>query len=344
MTTTHRRLALEYVIPLRWSDDADLAEFSGYLAQLSRIVDLTVVDGSDHQLFTRHAAAWHRVARHLPVGEWPGRNRKVAGVVTGVLAARHDRVVIADDDVRCGREQLVDIAARLDRAELVRLQNVFRPLPWRARWDSGRILLNRAFGSDYPGTLGVRCSAFVAAGGYDGDVLLENLQLIRTITAAGGREDRADGLFVARRPCTARRFLEQRVRQAYDGFAQPARRAVEASLLPAIVLTVRRRPRALPLLAVAVIGTAEIGRRRAAGTTAFDATSAFWAPLWTVERAVTIWMAVAASLSGGARYRGDRIPVAATRPRPAPLAGVRDTGGMRSGQHDAEPRSLATAS
>ncbi len=162
MTTTHRRLPLEYVVCLRWSGDEDFSEFTGSLEQLSRIVDVTVVDGSVYPAFGRHAAAWNRFARHQPVGQWPGRNRKVARVVTGVLAA-----------------------------EIVRPQNVCRPLAWHARWDTAGILLNRAFGSDYPGTLGARRSTFVAVGGYDGDVVFGNLQLIATITAAGGREDRA---------------------------------------------------------------------------------------------------------------------------------------------------------
>lgn len=52
------------------------------------------------ELFARHAAAWEPYARVVPPGAWPGRNGKVRGVMTGVALARHDAVVIADDDVR----------------------------------------------------------------------------------------------------------------------------------------------------------------------------------------------------------------------------------------------------
>ena len=82
MTTAHRPLPVEYVIPLRWADDRNLPELTQYLRDLHTWVDVTVVDGSDAELFAAHAAAWPMV-RHLPVGDWPGRNRKVAGVVTG---------------------------------------------------------------------------------------------------------------------------------------------------------------------------------------------------------------------------------------------------------------------
>jgi len=304
----------EYVVPLRWSKGTDLGEFTGYLRFLRDWVDVTVVDGSDPEVFAVHATAWSGLVRHLPVGDWPGRNRKVAGVVTGVLAARHECVIIADDDVRYQPEQLAGMVSRLAGGDLVRPQNVFHPLPWHARWDTARSLLNRVFGSDYPGTLGVRKSAFQRVGGYAGDVLFENLQLIRTITAGGGRQIRADDLFITRRPPTTRTFLEQRVRQAYDDFAQPARLLLEASWLPVLLTAAARRPAVLPVLLGVPVLLAEIGRRRHHGRSVFPATSAWWAPLWTLERAVTVWVAVGQRFRGGARYRGQRLLTAATRP------------------------------
>jgi hypothetical protein len=56
VTSAGERLAVEYVLPLRWDDDAGLDELAGYLAGLSAVVDVTVVDGSPEPLFGRHAA------------------------------------------------------------------------------------------------------------------------------------------------------------------------------------------------------------------------------------------------------------------------------------------------
>src|SRR5205085_6247973 len=130
----------------------------------------------------------------------------VAGVHTGVAAARHERVVLADDDVRYGPEQLARVAALLEAHDLVQPQNVFDPLPWHARWDTARTLLNRALGADFPGTLGVRRSRFIAMGGYSGDVIFENLELIRTVEASGGTTLSALDLYVRRLPPTSARF------------------------------------------------------------------------------------------------------------------------------------------
>ena len=313
---------LEYVVPLRWRPGTDPTELTGYLHRLSREVDVTVVDGSEDAVWERHHALWSGFLRHLRVQEWPGRNGKVAGVVTGVRLARSEQVVIADDDVRWTPEQLRRAVALLGDADLVRPQNYFHPAPWHARWDTGRTLLNRALGADYPGTYALRRSTFLAMGGYDGDVLFENLELSRTVRAAGGTELTVPDLLVRRCPPEAGHFWGQRVRQAYDDFAQPARLAVEASLLPAAGLlavglrsrSVRRRRWAgagLAAEALLPVVLAELGRRRAGGRAVFPADAALWTPLWVAERAVCVWLAVGRRLGGGVPYAGERLVTAA---------------------------------
>ncbi|MFP3467005.1 glycosyltransferase [Leifsonia sp. SIMBA_070] len=316
-------LDAEYVLPLRWPDDAGLDELVGYLTGLRDLIDVTVVDGSSPELFARHARALPAGVRHLPVAPRPGRNGKVAGVMTGLHAARHEVVVIADDDVRYDEGALRAVVGMLDAADLVRPQNVFSPAPWHARWDTGRSLLNRALGHDYPGTLALRRRVLLDAGGYDGDVLFENLELIRTVQAVGGGVIAADRIGVARRPPALRHFLGQRVRQAYDDFAQPARLLAELSVLP-LALASLRRPRRLLLGVAGVVALAEAGRRRAGGRRLFPATASLWAPLWLAERAVCVWLALGARLRGGVRYSDGRLLRAAT-----PLRELR----RRTGEH-----------
>ncbi|MDP9396864.1 MAG: glycosyltransferase family 2 protein, partial [Actinomycetota bacterium] len=244
--------AASYVLPLKWSaadsTPAQIEELAGYLRRLAReLDDVIVVDGSDPEVYARHAQAWGDCVRQLPPDpRLHFANGKVNGVVTGVAAARHDKVVLADDDVRYDAGGLDRVLALLDGAEIVRPQNVFDRWPWHARWDTARSLLNRAWTADYPGTFGLRRAVFVHAGGYDGDALFENLEMIRTLEAHGAREARPLDLFVVRAAPEADRFWNQRPRQAYDDFAQPGRLALWLSVLPAVARCVaRRRPRAL---------------------------------------------------------------------------------------------------
>ncbi len=232
---------------------------------------------------------------------------------TGIGLAQGEVVIIADDDIRWDEEGL-ERAWRLARdSGAVRPQNFFSPMPWHARWDTARTLINRAVGADYPGTLVVRKSVLEATAGYDGDTLFENLELLRTVEASGARVTNADDLFVRRLPPSTRHFWSQRVRQAYDDFALPARMALWLTLAPlALWLRIWRRPRALAAGLGLSIGVAEVGRRRAQGAKVFPASAPLLAPLWLAERAVCSWLAVAARVGrGGIRYNGAIVARAA---------------------------------
>ncbi|WP_406078555.1 glycosyltransferase [Micromonospora sp. NBC_00858] len=319
-------LPMAYVLPLRRTTDVGRAELTDYLRWLGDRVEVTVVDGSPPDLFARHAAAWRGLnLRHLPPDPTlHGLNGKVIGVLTGVRGAGHEHVVIADDDVRYDDAGLRAVHRLLGRVDLVRPQNYFDPLPWHAWWDTGRTLLNRAFGADYPGTLAVRRSTFLGMGGYDPNVLFENLELIRTVRAYGGTEAAPAWLYVRRLPPDAAHFRGQRVRQAYDDLAQPARLLTVLAVLPALAAAVAaRRPGLLLGAAAGTVALAELGRRRAGGSTVFPPTTALSAPLWLLERGACGWLAVGRRfLLGGARYGNTRIRQAAhPTSRLRPLAG-----------------------
>ena len=309
-------IELTYVLPLRWDAEAegDVEEMTGYLRELSRHVPVIVVDGSPGPIFADHAHRWGGMVRHVPPDPLPPvANGKVTGVITGVRLAATERVVIADDDVRYGAGALAAMHDLLGQADVVRPQNYFDPLPWHACWDTARSLLNRSLGADYPGTLGVRRSMFLRMGGYDGDTMFENLELIRTVLAHGGRERRAGGLFVRRLPPSTDRFWAQRVRQAYDDLAQPARLVFFLALLPALAVTPsRHRLRAVAAGAGVAVVLAEVGRCRDGGGADFPRTASLLAPVWVAERAVCVWWALALRLLlGGIRYRGGVVPTAA---------------------------------
>jgi hypothetical protein len=316
VSTGHHSVELTYLVPLRADDDTDLHDLVDYLRRLARSVDdVLVVDNSEPEHFVRHRAQFGPAVRVIRP-ELETANGKVGNVVTGVHHARGERVMIADDDVRYELGQLADVARRLDRAAIVRPQNYFRPLPWHARFDTARTLLNRVATGDWPGTLAVRRSAFVDAGCYRGDVMFENLELVRTLQAAGHRESLALDVLVERRPPSARHFWRQQVRQAYDEFARPHRLVVSLALLPAAVVAIaRRRSRALAAAALWCGVMAELGRRRAGGRAVFPATSSLLAGPWLLWRSACSWGALVARLRGGVEYRGTRLRDAASSPR-----------------------------
>jgi hypothetical protein len=329
-------VAVTVVVPLR-SPIPNTAIGSRLGALAAEVGEVLVVDGSPPPVQDIHARTWPQQVRHLrlQLGDRTP-NGKVGAVLAGACAARHDIVVLADDDVTWTRPQLERAHAVMANTDLVclRPQNRYRTLTAPARWDTARILIGRAFGGDWPGTMVVRRSALIDDG-YRGDVLFENLELERTLAVRGATAvDLA--LVVDRDPPRLDRFLEQRVRQAYDELARPAHLLAQLAILPTLILGRRRAALALSIGAMAL---AEVGRRRSDGRSAYTATSALWAPAWVLERSITSWLALACRVRGGVRYRDGRFRAAATPGRrlrriaadPSP-AGV----GARSGPHESD--------
>jgi len=312
---------LTYLVPIRAAGPPD-PDLTAYLEQVAGWCPVLVVDGSAPEVFAAAHRSWSPFATHI--GPDPARrcaNGKVHGVLTGLDRIGTELVVIADDDVRYDRPALAEIAAELrrvdDPVDVIVPQNHFvaaagRTLPWHARWDTARTLVNRVTGGDFPGTLACRLAA--VGPGYDGDVLFENLELLRTVEARGGRYERRSELYVARRPPTTRHFLGQRVRQAYDELARPARFAAWSTVLPlaagGLGLSRHRRPvgaaAVLAALVAAPVVAAEAGRRRGQGRSHFPVTASLLAPAWALERSVTVWLALLCRMRGGVGY-GDGI-------------------------------------
>lgn len=307
-------LALSYLLPLRASTpDPDLRDYVRWLS--GTVADVVIIDASSSEVRTVHEGWWRGRVRHLPPD--PARrcrNGKAWGVLTGLDHVRHDAIVIADDDVRWNRAGLRRVLSMLECAEVVAPANYYDPQPWQARYDTARVLVQRALGGDWPGTFALRRHSLAPLGGvYDGDVLFENIELTRTVAACGGRCLWPLDLFVARRPPTTGHLLGQRVRQAYDEFARPAHLMASLAVLPAVLAALAHRRPALPAIVVlAAVCAAWQGRRRDNGTQVYPPSSVALAPLWLLERSITMWIALAYRLRGGIPYAGNRVPRAAS--------------------------------
>jgi len=304
-----------YILPICRDHPEDLGTLPGYLYWLSHHIEVLVVDASAADVFAHHASAWGPHVAHLPPDpDLSTPNGKVGNVLTGVRHAGHEYLIVADDDIRYDLPALRRVVNELHRVHVVRPQNYFQPLPWHARWDTARSLLNRLWGGDWPGTLGVRRSILQVTGGYDGAVLFENYELVRTVLAAGGQEAAPLDLYVRRLPPTARHFWSQRVRQAYDEQCRPLRFVLSLLLLPLLLtLVMHRQWRLVSGVCGVSMLAAEGGRRRGGGTAIFPASASLLAPAWLMERAICIWLALACRfLLHGVRYGNSRLAQAAT--------------------------------
>jgi hypothetical protein len=276
--------------------------------------EVLVVDGSPPEVFAEHKEAWRSVCRHEPVNmQYKYLNGKVNGIHTGVAVAAHDRIILADDDIRYTPADVRRMAELLKDYDMVRPQNYFRPLPVWARTEAARMLINRAWiaEGDYSGTLGITRNAMLRAGHYDGDVLFDNEEIVRHFRLKGARIKYARDFFLLKLPPTFEKWIEQRPRQAYEDFVMRAKTLFFASLPLVLALTWMKGGWVLSLIYVAVISfgaCVAAARGLTDGATEFFPTRiVFYAPLWIAERCVSTYWAFYWYLTRGGYPFGDQI-------------------------------------
>lgn len=306
-----------YLLPIRRTriDRLEIAGFNEYFHMLKAAgYEVLVVDGSPGHVFRAHAHAWRESARHVEVDpQFRFLNGKVNGVHTGVALAQCEKIILADDDIRYTADDVRKMCRLLDGFELVRPQNYLAPLPWWARLEGARMLINRGVlrTGDYPGTCGLRRSAMLRVGHYDGDVLFDNEELVRHFIVQGASVCHANDFFILKRPPTLGKWREQRPRQAYEDFVMRAKTLTFMAMLPLAALIALQGGGAallvyLVVLSVTSIVLAERGRRGSARRY-FPAHVPLHAPLWVLERAVSVYWALYWRLRYGGYPFGDKL-------------------------------------
>jgi hypothetical protein len=306
-----------YLLPIRRTqiDDAEILGFCEYFETLVRAgCEILVVDGSPAAVFAAHKDAWGDIARHVQVDpQYRYLNGKVNGIHTGVALAAHERIVIADDDIRYTAENIALMCKLLDEHELVRPQNFLSPLPWWGRMEAARMLVNRGVlrTGDYPGTCGIRRSAMFRVGHFDGDVLFDNEEIVRHFIVQGAVVCHARNFFILKRPPTFKKWCEQRPRQAYEDFVMRAKTAAFMAVLPlalmACVLAGSAGFLSFTLLVAAISILLAARGRRGQARSVFPSWVTFYAPLWVFERALSVYWALYWRLRYGGYPFGDRL-------------------------------------
>jgi hypothetical protein len=311
-------LSCAYVLPIRRTrfDPGDAARLRQYLEVLKEAgYEVIVADGSVPDVFDQYARILGAICRHVPVDRRFGYlNDKVNGIYTGIELASSDRIILADDDIRYSAANIHTIIRLLDHNDVVRPQNFLDPLPWWAKMEAARMLINRAVlrAADYPGTCAFRRRRMLASGRYDGDVLFDNEEIIRHLAQHGCTLAYAEDLFVRKCPPTFRKWIEQRPRQAYEDFGMRLKTTLFLALLPlscligggfgiggltVFILT-------LSLLAMLI---AARGRARGKARQFFPAHCCFYAGFWVLERTLSTYCALYWYVTRGGYPFGDRV-------------------------------------
>lgn len=301
--TATRDFQCSFILPIRRVkfDSTESDRLAAYYQLLrSAGCEVLVVDGSPSPVFEQHKERWQGVSRHVPPDpKYTYLNGKVNGVHTGVDLASCERIILADDDIRYRPADVLRMCDLLDKFEMVRPQNFINPLPLWARLETARILINRGVlkAGDYPGTCGLRRSTMLGMDPYDGDVLFDNEEIVRHFAVNGADVNYAVDFFIQKLPPTFTKWLEQRPRQAYEDFVMRAKTAAFLAVVPitlslGLLLGVRAAIFLAVLLSFISVLLSTRGLLRNAAYRFFPVSSPLFAPLWILERSLSVYWAV----------------------------------------------------
>ncbi len=264
--------------------DDDLRSLARYLSTLGLAgCEVLIVDGSSPRQFEERRRILRWVGRHVAAGG-------VDVVHAAVDLAGCEKVIVASADARYGVEQVRAICELLERHEVVEPQEYVEPLTWWGGIDAGRLLLHRGVDRipHQRATFAFRRAA---------------LRPLRVFTETAsdaarllmqGSEVHAAHVFVRREPPRLSRWLAARALEASADLAVPRRSAFFLAIVPLIA-------------AIAVIGGWRIAggyagmmafasvvlavRGRAGAGKFFPLRACLFAPLWIVERSLTMYWA-----------------------------------------------------
>lgn len=276
-----RRCSYLVVLETASGSSSELRELAVYLSNLAvSNFEVIVVDASDSEENSR-VLRW--VSRYVPARP---QHRSAFGAVDAVRAAVDlascDKVIVADAQVRYSEQSLDDLCELLEVHEVVEPQDYFDPMPW---WVSPLRRRASTFGFRRLAVRGLRMIELTPSP-RDG---------VRRLASQGAEVFSAVRLFVRRIPPAFSDWLRDLPRRADEDFAVPMKAALFFMLLPsligiAVVAGLRVAGSIAGVMAFVSIVLALHGRISTGRVIPWRA--CFFAPLWILERSVSIYCAL----------------------------------------------------
>ena len=307
---------ISIVVPIKVGSMAPLEGFAECYRELLRAdpdVDLIVADDSAPDVFDRLdrlLGGFPRVDHFRPGLEFrTGANGKTNQVRAAIPRCHGDHVLMIDDDYRPTTETMTLLRAELGQRRVVRaITRLSRPrmtdLVERAGMFTGL-----ALGPDYfCGNLAFDRD-LVSPGFPRGDGLFDELTLVRELRTLGAESRMVTEPWYPISSVGDGKFLQQRIRYAYEMLKHPGRALLYVAVAPTLALLLVARPAAAVALAVVLtIGAALLGL---VGQWRYPrlAPAFTWllAPVYFWFIPFAMWLALAFYVTGGMPYGGRRV-------------------------------------
>jgi hypothetical protein len=280
----------------------ELKTLAQYLSALSLAdCDVVVLDPSPRTQFDEHARILRWVGRHVAVRPEHRAPGGIDVVRAASVEAACEKVIVAAEDIRYTPEAVAQLCDLLEAHEVVEPQDYLDPMPWWGGIETGRILLHRGIEPqpDHGATFGFRRSALRALRAL-GPATTADAQA-RRLAAVGAEVHPAADVFVRREPGALADWIASRPRSAGADFVLPMKSAFFFAILPLLAVLLllggaRLAGGYLGMLAFASVGLALRGR--AGASSFFPLRACLFAPVWVLERSVSVYWALLRKVRG----------------------------------------------
>ncbi|HUJ12685.1 MAG TPA: hypothetical protein VL284_02760 [Thermoanaerobaculia bacterium] len=278
----------------------ELRELAAYLTELA-LSDFEVVIVDSSESFDRNRQVLRWVGRHLCARpQHLGVFGKVDAIRAAMDVAACDKIIVADSSVRYCSDSLDQVALLLELHEVVEPQDYFDPLPWWGVIEAGRVLVHRSIASapDHGATFGFQKRAVRGFRSLD----YSSDRCVRRLASQGADVFSAMRVFVRRIPPAFSQWLRSLPKQAEEEFAIPVKAALFFMLLPvaiALLLTGGTVLAAAYGGLIAFLAIALAIRGRAGASAFFPRRACLFAPLWILQRSLSIYWALLWRAGGG---------------------------------------------
>jgi hypothetical protein len=237
-------------------------------------------------------------------------------IKSGLKVATGEVIILADDDVELSIESIREIADKIEPNTIMRPMVALNPATLMNYIDQSSIFVVNTTCRDrqFWGILGFHSSMKLHALEAPEDTLFDELSLFRALSPSFVQSEYRTYVVI---PCrldrTVEKFLEQRVRYAYENLAYPLRTVAFATIIPILwasaygfsfgVAAMFAGVGVAVSIAIALLGWLEYGE-----PAGLPMTPCFVAPIWVLCQAIFVWPAIfMVSFRRGVLFSGAKL-------------------------------------
>ncbi|MGW5955902.1 glycosyltransferase [Bacillus mycoides] len=315
-------MKLSIVIPVKLKLDEHIMEFVNHTISLAKDiqnedVQIVVADESNDYTFNFINSYFHtinNITHFVPSTNLrTGANDKLNGIYAALDYVKYDKILLVDDHFRITKETVKSIYKYFDKYDCFKTMPKFNKHPFSVLVDMCGMFVVNIIDSkkQYCGHLAFRKEHINKFGFPSRDALFDELALefhLREHNCSVGFVK--DVALEAVQEISFGKFLEQRVRYAYENFALPLRFTFFSLILPLLIVLFTIN---VNLAIIAFMGlTLGVTLLAFVGQLIYGASLAPWytfllTPIWFWFYPITTWIALYKYFTGGVMFGGRKI-------------------------------------